>query len=581
MGVPKFYRWLSERYPLINQQVTGTTRAECDHLYLDMNGIIHNSAHSDDASDDLRLRLTEQQIFTNVFKYLDKLFRLVRPRRLLYMALDGVAPRAKMNQQRQRRFRSAAEAATALSLARAKGEVLGDLQPFDSNQITPGTEFMKRLSDALKYFIRRKVKEDVAWQRIKVVLSGSEVPGEGEHKIMLFIRNMKMQRDYNPNLRHAIYGLDADLIFLSLVSHEPHFFLLREEVLFGGKGGGGGGGKDKLPRKVLKNLDEFQLLHISLLRDYLYLEYLPHAAHFHWPGGFDQERVIDDWVFLAYLCGNDFLPHLPTLDIGEGGLDTLFRLYKESLPELDGYITEYGTLHVRRLEVIFRKMGKLEEEVFQRRLEEKRDEERRERRGRRRAQEIAVDEDFADDDMKVLQPPTSASPDPNTILPAPITQDDTGATIKQRYYGDKFPQFYDAGLAASHPELFDTTPVPSTSDEHRRSLVTNYLEGLMWIQKYYYQGVPSWKSDIGTAHGASCSNSLFHASVADQCSFAASSHRSGGISVTATLLLPPTWSTWPLSASLSTSASPSVRWSSCSACSHPLLATSSLPCTAT
>ena len=379
---------------------------------------------------------------------------------------------------------------------------MGDLQPFDSNQITPGTEFMKRLSDALKYFIRRKMKEDSAWQRIKVVLSGSEVPGEGEHKIMLFIRNIKMQANYNPNIRHVLYGLDADLIFLSLVSHEPHFFLLREEVLFG-KGGGGGGGKggDRLPRKVLKNLDEFQLLHISLLRDYLYLEYLPHAQHFHWAGGFDQERLIDDWVFLAYLCGNDFLPHLPTLDIGEGGLDTLFRLYKESLLDLDGWITEYGTLHVRRLEVILRKMGKLEEEVFQQRLNDARDQERRDRRGRRRVQEIAADEEFADaDDMKVLQPsnssppPTSASPEPVVVLPH-VTQDDTGATIKQRYYHDKFPQFYDAGLAASHPELFDTSPVPSTPEEHRRSLVANYLEGLMWIQKYYYQGVPSWKSD--------------------------------------------------------------------------------------
>ena len=502
MGVPKFYRWLSERYPLINQQVTSTSRAECDNLYLDMNGIIHNSAHSDDSSDELRLRLTEQQIFTNVFKYLDKLFRLVRPRKLLYMALDGVAPRAKMNQQRQRRFRASAEAANQLQLARQRGEVMGDLQPFDSNQITPGTEFMKRLSDALKYFIRRKIQSDSAWQRIKVVLSGSEVPGEGEHKIMLFIRNLKMQQHYNPNQRHCLYGLDADLIFLSLVSHEPHFFLLREEVLFGkGAGGGGGGGKGgALPRKVLKNLDEFQLLHISLLRDYLYLEYLPHAQQFHWPGGFDQERLIDDWVFLAYLCGNDFLPHLPTLDIGEGGLDTLFRLYKESLTELDGWITEYGTLHVRRLEVILRKMGRLEEQVFQQRLEEAKDQERRERRGRRRAQEIAADDEFADDDLKVLQPSdglTSSSPEPVTALPA-VTQDDTGATIKQRYYHDKFPQFYDAGLAASHPELFDTSPVPSTPEEHRRSLVANYLEGLMWIQKYYYQGVPSWKYEQRT-----------------------------------------------------------------------------------
>ena len=67
MGVPKFYRWLSERYPLINQAVTSTTRAECDNLYLDMNGIVHSCTHGDD--DTLRLHLTEAQIFTNIFKY--------------------------------------------------------------------------------------------------------------------------------------------------------------------------------------------------------------------------------------------------------------------------------------------------------------------------------------------------------------------------------------------------------------------------------------------------------------------------------------------------------------------------------
>jgi 5'-3' exoribonuclease 1 len=92
---------------------------------------------------------------------------------------------------------------------------------------------MKRLSAQLEYFISKKMTDDSSWHNIKVILSGHEVPGEGEHKIMEYIRLSKAQKDYNPNTRHCLYGLDADLIMLGLLSHEPHFALLREEVTFG------------------------------------------------------------------------------------------------------------------------------------------------------------------------------------------------------------------------------------------------------------------------------------------------------------------------------------------------------------
>lgn len=96
-----------------------------------------------------------------------------------------------------------------------------------------GTPFMARLSEQLKYFVNKKITEDANWRDIKVVLSGHEVPGEGEHKVMEYIRLSKAQPDYNPNVRHCLYGLDADLIMLGLLSHDPHFCLLREEVKFG------------------------------------------------------------------------------------------------------------------------------------------------------------------------------------------------------------------------------------------------------------------------------------------------------------------------------------------------------------
>lgn len=96
-----------------------------------------------------------------------------------------------------------------------------------------GTPFMARLSEQLKYFVNKKISEDADWRGIQVILSGHEVPGEGEHKIMEYIRLSKAQPDYNPNVRHCLYGLDADLIMLGLLSHDPHFCLLREEVKFG------------------------------------------------------------------------------------------------------------------------------------------------------------------------------------------------------------------------------------------------------------------------------------------------------------------------------------------------------------
>lgn len=92
---------------------------------------------------------------------------------------------------------------------------------------------MTKLSEQLRYFINKKITEDANWRDIEVVLSGHEVPGEGEHKIMEYIRLSRAQPDYNPNIRHCLYGLDADLIMLGLLSHDPHFCLLREEVKFG------------------------------------------------------------------------------------------------------------------------------------------------------------------------------------------------------------------------------------------------------------------------------------------------------------------------------------------------------------
>ena len=199
-----------------------------DNFYLDMNGIVHNCTHGNDPD----TKLTEEEMIRKIFMYLDKLFHIVKPQKLMFMAIDGVAPRAKMNQQRARRFKTAREAAQrAAAEAKDNPEEAGRAQePFDSNCITPGTPFMERLAEHLRFFVRHKIAEDPLWQVPTVVLSGHDVPGEGEHKIMEYIRWAKKSPDYEPNLRHCLYGLDADLIMLGLSTHEANFYILRESL---------------------------------------------------------------------------------------------------------------------------------------------------------------------------------------------------------------------------------------------------------------------------------------------------------------------------------------------------------------
>lgn len=159
---------------------------EFDNLYLDMNGIIHNCSHPND--NDVHFRITEEQIFKDIFFYLETLFNMIQPQKLFFLAVDGVAPRAKMNQQRGRRFRSAKEAELQEEKARQKGEKLPEEARFDSNCITPGTPFMCRLDKALRYFIQYKISTSKAWRNCEVILSGHQVCVKIE--CLLYILNL-------------------------------------------------------------------------------------------------------------------------------------------------------------------------------------------------------------------------------------------------------------------------------------------------------------------------------------------------------------------------------------------------------
>ena len=148
---------------LVDYSQPNPNGVEFDNLYIDMNGVIHPCSHPEDRP----APRNEEEIFECIFDALDRMFNIIRPRKLLYLAIDGPAPRAKMNQQRTRRFRAAKESVELANLkAEKKAEIErngGRLPPpdpkvekFDSNCITPGTGFMNRLADALRFYVSQR-----------------------------------------------------------------------------------------------------------------------------------------------------------------------------------------------------------------------------------------------------------------------------------------------------------------------------------------------------------------------------------------------------------------------------------------
>lgn len=417
MGVPALFRWLSQKYPKIISPVVeaepteyedGTVEPvdatkpnpngeEFDNLYLDMNGIVHPCSHPEDKDPPAN----EEEMMLEIFKYTDRVVNMVRPRKLLMIAVDGVAPRAKMNQQRSRRFRAAqdakqkdseaAEFAKMLASQRKSDAATDDTveaaivkKTWDSNSITPGTPFMDILAQSLRYWCAYKLNTDPAWEKMKIIISDATVPGEGEHKIMEFVRSQRRSPHHDPNTRHVMYGLDADLIMLGLATHEPHFRILREDVFANDakprtcrRCGQTGHYADQCRGEIKKKEDDLDIkqnkvtkkpfiwLHVSILREYL-------AAELNVPNQsftFDLERALDDWVFMCFFVGNDFLPHLPSLEIREQGIDTLIAIWRDNLPVMGGYVTKDGHVDLDRAQVILQGLAKQEKTIFKRRKE--------------------------------------------------------------------------------------------------------------------------------------------------------------------------------------------------------------------
>uniref|UniRef100_A0A803TV83 5'-3' exoribonuclease n=1 Tax=Anolis carolinensis TaxID=28377 RepID=A0A803TV83_ANOCA len=530
MGVPAFFRWLSRKYPSIIVSCTEEKPKECngvkipvdtskpnpnevefDNLYLDMNGIIHPCTHPEDKP----APKNEDEMMVAIFEYIDRLFNIVRPRRLLYMAIDGVAPRAKMNQQRSRRFRASKEGVEgAEEKQRIREEIMrkgGFLPPeevkerFDSNCITPGTEFMDNLAKCLRYYVADRLNNDPGWKNLTVILSDASAPGEGEHKIMDYIRRQRAQPNHDPNTHHCLCGADADLIMLGLATHEPNFTIIREEFKpnkpkpCGLCGQFGHEVKEcqGLPKEKQGEHDqfadsppgmeqEFIFIRLCVLKEYLERELTMASL----PFTFDVERSIDDWVFMCFFVGNDFLPHLPSLEIREGAIDRLVNIYKNVVHKTGGYLTENGYVNLQRVQMIMLAVGEVEDSIFKKRKDDE------------------VNSTFVFLCLFLYNAITlitmdfigyfiTPSASPNTSFTSDGTPSPAGGIKRKAEDSDSEPEpednvrLWEAGWKQRYyKNKFD---VDVNDKKFRHKVVQSYVEGLCWVLRYYYQGCASWK----------------------------------------------------------------------------------------
>jgi 5'-3' exonuclease len=171
-----------------------------DHIYVDLNQIVHVCALT---------AKNEEHLFFKLFKHLDRLFAICCPKKSIYLVLDGPASKAKMLEQRRRRYK------TAMRSEEHKN--------FDPVQITPGTHFMFKLKNSLIYYISSRLPQR-KYRHVKFYLSGSDVAGEGEIKIVNYIHHKPKTHKVNDS--YLIVGTDADLILLGLCVTERNVFVL-------------------------------------------------------------------------------------------------------------------------------------------------------------------------------------------------------------------------------------------------------------------------------------------------------------------------------------------------------------------
>ena len=367
----------------------------------------------------------DRKLINAVCKQIEVYIQQINPKDLVYISFDGVAPVAKLNQQKNRRYKS----------WYINDYDKNDLPKWDSTAVTPGTDFMNKLNLQIKYYFRTPMPFNVK----QVVVSGSDCPGEGEHKIFDYIR----EHNELKNAKTVIYGLDADLIMLTInnLAYCNKMYLFRETPDF--------------IRSIDKSLDPNCMYVVDIP------EFKNKLAHY-----LNNDQKVDsdveqnkiyDYIFLCFMLGNDFMPHFPALNIRTSGMNILLECYRNILGSKNKNIIVDGNISWKNFRLLIKELS-IHEEIFI--------QDEYKLRNKLERRQYRVDENASKFDKDMLHIPSTDRELEKYINPF------------DKYWENRY---YDM--------LFDV----DIDDEQRKKICLNYLEGMEWTFKYYSKGCVDWR----------------------------------------------------------------------------------------
>jgi 5'-3' exoribonuclease 1 len=227
MGIPSYFHSILKKK--INKCFPKRSNIKIDYLALDFNCAIYGCVKKVEKKYwNMTLNDIENRVLFHLSKYMDYVISSANPQKGIGIFVDGPVPVAKMKQQRDRRFKKSIEKMEINNIYIKNNENPPESIPFNTNCITPGTSFMKKMCDHMIKYLNKYREND----GLIVEFSSDLEFGEGEHKCIDWLE--KLQKYDNQRLNACIYGLDADLIMLSLLkSSSMNLYLLREVVHYG------------------------------------------------------------------------------------------------------------------------------------------------------------------------------------------------------------------------------------------------------------------------------------------------------------------------------------------------------------